>query len=484
MNLIHVVVLSLVAAGEPGPLPPGHPALPPNHPPLSGQPIPAQGELPPNYPPLTGQGMSPQGTPAPGAPAEGQLPPNHPPLAASGTVGNHPAGSVPNADELLKKLEQAKDLKDRDKTFEVAAAIGKLYYGGARYTDAINFFRQGLAKAEGARKLYLEQHKKARAAKKELPPPESAGCAPAADQTLDKLVQKAQEKAKAGDAAAAAACARVALTPVLEAELLLGKALFLSGDSKGAVASFARVLEVNEGDGDALYARGNTLLDSQGDDLKALEQAKKDFAAVAKAAQGPRAAQAKRLVAQVEAAEGAGGLSKLNAKKAAERKAHPVQVAAAPRPPMMGGMGNAPFAGGSNAAPPALTKEQMEAVQNTERTPELEQGLAKLVEEGEEHLSKGRYQEALDVYKRVVPFQPENGRAKAGMAWALVGLNRQPMADRIWGVAVSADAKAVDDLGNTLKAKGDEKGAKALWTKLASTAPDYARSAGLDAKLK
>jgi hypothetical protein len=84
----------------------------------------------------------------------------------------------------------------------------------------------------------------------------------------------------------------------------------------------------------------------------------------------------------------------------------------------------------------------------------------------------------------VVPFQPENGRAKAGMAWALVSLDKQPMAERIWGVAVGSDARAVDGLGDMLKAKGDANGAKALWSKLAGSSPDYAKAANLQAKLK
>jgi hypothetical protein len=62
-----------------------------------------------------------------------------------------------------------------------------------------------------------------------------------------------------------------------------------------------------------------------------------------------------------------------------------------------------------------------------------------------------------------------------------VGLGR-PMADRIWGVAVSSDAAAVEKLGDTLQARGDGRGAKALWTKLLSSAPDYPNKASLQAK--
>src|SRR5262249_47059910 len=136
----------------------------------------------------------------------------------------------------------------------------------------------------------------------------------------------------------------------------------------------------------------------------------------------------------------------------------------------------------ANQQLPAVSPEVVESIKNTERTPELQAGLAKLVEEGEDHLAHGKYQEALDAYKRVVPFQPDNGRAKAGMAWALVGLNK-PTADRIWSVAVSADPAAVDKLGDTLTAKGNKASAKALWTKLASTDPAYAERAKLSKKV-
>ena len=456
--LLPLVALTLLAAGEEPSLPPGHPPLP------AAQ---APGAMPPDHPPLAG---------ASGGGDARSMPAGHPPLAGA-----------PDAAELMKKLEEVKDLEDRPKTFEIASSIGRLYYAGARYAEASKYLAQALEKAEPARKFFLEQRKKAQAAKKQLPAPEAVGCAPGPEQTLDGLLKKAQEKAQANDPAAAAMCARVALVPAIDAGMMRGRALFLSGDAKAAVAEFSRVLEINEGDGDAQFARGNALLDSMGDDVKSLKVAKQDLAAVAQSAVNkPRAARAKALVAQVDAAIAAGGVAKLNEKKAAERKAHPVQVAAA-RPPMANMPANAPFAnaGGANGAnPPQLTQEMVDAVKNTEMTPEVVQGLAKLVDEAEEHLAHGRFQEALDNYKRVVPFQPENGRAKAGMAWALVGLNKQPMADRIWGVAVNSDAKAVDSLGDALKAKGDANGAKALWTKLAGTAPGYAQSAGLAAKIQ
>jgi len=50
-------------------------------------------------------------------------------------------------------------------------------------------------------------------------------------------------------------------------------------------------------------------------------------------------------------------------------------------------------------------------------------------------------------------------------------------------VAVDSDPAAVDQLGDTLKAKGDARGAKELWERLAASAPDYAGKASLQAKL-
>jgi len=42
----------------------------------------------------------------------------------------------------------------------------------------------------------------------------------------------------------------------------------------------------------------------------------------------------------------------------------------------------------------------------------------------------------------------------------------------------------VEKLGDALAGKGDKSGAKALWKKLAETAPAYAQGSGLAAKLR
>jgi tetratricopeptide (TPR) repeat protein len=469
------LVISLLAQ-TPGPVSPDAP-LPPGHPPLNS--APTGGNLPPGHPPL---GAAPKN----GSGPSGALPPGHPPFGESPTLpSGHPRVN-PNekpmsASDLLKKLDATADLRQREKTFEVAAALGKLYYGNSRYPEAALYLRQALGKTEAARALSLDLSHKVGG--QLLPTLAEAGCAPGPDTTLESMEQVARQKAQAGNSAAAATCARAAIEPVVDVERALANSLFLTGDSPGALAELDRAVALDDHDAEVLFLRAAVRLDASGDDPKALREAKQDFERVIRIApQGPRAAFAQQLSEQVEKALAAGGVTRLDVQRAKEDKAKPPPQIASAAPFAPFAASAAPFAGGSSGAP-ALTKEAIEAVQNTERTPELMQGLQKLVDEGEDDLAHGKFQDALDVYKRVVPFQPENGRAKAGMAWALVGLGKQPMADRIWMVAVQADPHAVDSLGDTLKSKGDARGAQSLWQKLASTDPGYAERASLKQKL-
>jgi Flp pilus assembly protein TadD len=296
----------------------------------------------------------------------------------------------------------------------------------------------------------------------------------------------AEARASKGDTAGAAACARAALEPVLEVEVLRANALYRTGDAEGALLVYGRVLEVAPTNEEALFARSAVLYETKGEDLKALQAAHDGFEAfVAVHPDSHRTGLAQQLSQFAQETVKAGGREKWKQARAKERSVRLSQPLAARQPmpgtPPMAGTPGAP-AGQPHDGMPQLTPEMVDAVQNTERTPELEAGLAKLVEEGEEHLARGRFEEALGVYRRVVPFQPENGRAKAGMAWALVGLGRGAMADRVWGVAVSSDAAAVEKLGDTLLSKGDAKGAKAVWAKLLASAPDYPNKSSLQAK--
>jgi tetratricopeptide (TPR) repeat protein len=437
MNLSLALATAALLAAEPTNLPAGHPPVPPG---------------------TTASPATSPAAPAGAAAPSGELPAGHPPTSGTGRA-------PPSAEELLSQLDSTQGLREREKTFEIASSLGRLYYVNGRNTDAVIYLLQAEARARPVRDLFLAQRKKL--GKAPVPSPDAAGCGFAPGTPVEDMSTAAQERAKKGDTAGAVACARAALTPVLDVEMMRAHALFLSGDAAGALSTYAGVLEVEPKHEEALFSRSALLFETKGEDVAALKQARAGFDALLAAhPDSTRAPMVKRLSTQVDELVKAGGRKKLLASRAEDRR---IRLSQAATP-----------AGAD--APRPLSQEAIEAVQNTERTPELEQGLAKLVEEGEEHLAKGRYQEALANYTRVVPFQPENGRAKAGMAWALVGLGR-PMAARVWGVAVQSDPAAVDKLGDTLKTKGDAKGAKALWEKLAADAPDYSNKAALQAKL-
>jgi tetratricopeptide (TPR) repeat protein len=396
--------------------------------------------------------------PLPAPAGAGVLPPGHPEVTRG--------AAAPSAAALLQQLDANPELKTRPKPLEVSAALGKLYYTQGRHTDAVPYLRQAQQSAAAVRTLYLAERRRVPGA---LPSAATAGCPAGPEAVPGAAAARAQERAQAGEHAAAAACAKEALLPALEAGALLGTALFLDGDAAGALAAYAWVLEVDPAQPEALYGRAGVRFDRQADDVAALRLVKKDLSDfLARWPQAPQAPSARALLARTEELLRAGGLTRFAAARGKTLAASPPPAPAHP----------------AEATLPALSPETVEAIRGTERTPELEKGLAELIEQGEEALAKGQYQAALEAYRRVVPFQPDSGRAKAGMAWALVGLNRQPMAERVWGVAVEADPAAVDALGDLLARKGNTKDARALWTKLEATSPAYAQKASLEKKLR
>ena len=285
----------------------------------------------------------------------------------------------------------------------------------------------------------------------------------AAATPVEDMAKVAEERAKKGDTAGAAACARAALEPVLEVEVLRGKALYLTGDKAGALTVYERVLDVAPSNAEALFARSAVLYETKGEDLKALQAAHEGFEAfVAAHPDSPRAELA-QAAQRVRRGDGEGGRPGEVASKprAEERRIRLSQ----PRPwrpaaPMMAAgpmAGAGRWRGGGQDGPPALTQEMVEPIQNTERTPELEAGLAKLVEQGEEHLAKGQLRRGAGRVPARGAVPAGNGRAKAGMAWALVGLGK-PMADRVWGVAVGSDAGGGGEAGRHADGQGRREG--------------------------
>ena len=461
MTLSLALTAAALLAAEPTNLPAGHPPFGSEAQPSaasSGSP----GAMPEGHPPMGG----------------GAMPDGHPPM-----TGRAP----PTAEELLKQLDSMQGLREREKTFEIASSLGKLYYTNGRPLDAIAYFFQAEEKAKALRELFLAQRKKL--GKGAVPSVAEAKCGFEAETPLESMGTTVAERAKKGDTAGAVACARAALEPVLEVEAMRANALLLSGNAGHALKVYERVLEVAPSYADALFGRSALLYETQGDDLKSLKAAREGFEAFLKAhPDSPRAPLARKLSRMADEAAKAGGMKKWVASRAEDRSIRASKLDLTPKQPMMaqGPMAGGPAAhpmagGGDNTAAPHVSQETMDAMKNVERTPELEAQLTKTVEQGEELLAKGRYDEALAAYRQVMPLRPD-ARVQAGLAWTLIGLGK-PTADRVWGVAVGGNPAAVDQLGETLKAKGDVKGAKALWTKLAESAPDYAAKTSLQAKL-
>ena len=453
-----------------GQLPAGHPSL------GTDTPSSSKGALPEGHPSLGG---------ASDAPA-GKLPEGHP-----ATTGKSP----PTADELLKQLDGMEGLREREKTFEIAASLGKLYSTNGRPADAINYYLQAEEKGKAARGVYLAQRKKLGGTP--VPSAEAAHCGFTVNTTVEQMAQVASERAGKGDAAGAAACARAALEPVLEVQEMRAGASMLTGKGEDALKVYESVLEIDPTHADALFGRAALLYELHGEDAKALQSAREGFEAfVAGHGSAPRAALARRLATSAAEAQKAGGMKKWLASRAEDRRIRATKLDLQARPPPMeqgpvasagggrpmAGGGAGPMAGGGGASAPMISQETMQAMQNVEHTPELEAQLDKTLDQGEDLLAHGRYDEALQAYRQVMPLRP-SARVQAGLAWTLVGLGK-PTAETIWGVAVRTDPSAVDKLGEALKTKGDARGARALWTKLAASAPGYAASASLEARLK
>lgn len=353
-----------------------------------------------------------------------------------------PAEATPSPDALLRQADATPELAGAPKPFEIAASLGSLYLGQGRYADALRYYEQATAVAGPTRTLLL-QRRKAQGTQAAAPA-EAAGCA--AGVKVAEAEVHARAHLKAGKGALALACLEAVAPVIARAETTLGNVRFLLRDVPGARAAYDAALETSPDLALARYGRAALRLDTDGDDVAALREVKQDlgrFLEVSPAA--PQAAQAKRLLALTDEALAAGGLSKVK------------PPAQAPAP----------------VTPPALSDEMVAAFQNAPRTEAMADNFKQLMDDAEARMAKGEYAEALADYRQVMPYEPDNPRVRAGIAWTMVKLDRQPMADNVWGVAIQTP-DAVAELGDRLKAKGDADGARALWQRLKDTAPAYA----------
>jgi len=356
------------------------------------------------------------------------------------------AGAIDPGDSkaLLAEVDRLKDqLKDKPKTFEVLNALGNLYYENGRYLEVVDSFRQALELAGPAEAQAAALKKQGVRPAAELP----AECRRAGAEY--GLAQIAVAAAKM-DPPKARRCLDSALEMALAARARRGNALYLIGNSDGALAEHRKVLERSPDYPESLFFVGAILLEqSQGDKAKLAEGKKHWQRLLQVAPDHPRAALVKETLPKAD-----------EVFKPQLPAGHP-QPAELPtgHPKVGGGQAGAPMAHAGNEPTAEEVRNLQDAVQNTERTPELEKGLDELLAQGEKALDEGRYQDARDAVVRVMPMRPNDARTAAALGGAMRGLGRLEMAERTLSTALRADPKqprALYEMGKLEAQRGNK----------------------------
>jgi Flp pilus assembly protein TadD len=386
-------------------------------------------------------------------------------------------GSIDAADSkaLLAQVDRLKDqLKDKPKTFEVLAALGNLYYENGRYLEAVDTLRQAeelAALAEAARDQLLAKGVKPQA---DLPPE----CRRAGN---DYGLAQIAQAAKSMEPPRALRCLQNALEQELSVRARRGNAFYLIGNGDAALKEHRKVLAVSPDYPESLFFVGAILLEQSQGNKALLEEGKKMWRKMLEVAPDNARAQLVRETLpkadEVFAKKAEGPSSGMPA-------GHP-KVAQGDLPP-----GQPPPAGSQPTAHSGPTAEEVanvaEAVQGTERTPELEKGLDELLTEGEAALDKGDYQAARDSVVRVMPMRPNDARTAADLGGAMRGLGRVEVAQRTLGRALQLDPKqprALYEQGKLLAAQGDTAGARKSFEALQQADAKFAQAHGVASDL-
>lgn len=237
--------------------------------------------------------------------------------------------------------------------------------------------------------------------------PEASAIGCGRDETL--AANFARAKTKRG--IEATACARAALRALPDVEVLYGNALFLTGNARAALDIYAASLAVFPDNHAARYAHGALLLDLESANAASTARAREDLQRFIDAEpQSLLVPQARRLLGE------------------------------------------------------AWTRAQA-----THASTDSEE-LNATLERAENALAAGKFDEARSAYLGVMVSHSDDPRLRAGLAWTMIKLNRQPMAETVWRVAI-ADPTSISALVDRLRSKGDVEGATALAARLAAAAP-------------
>jgi tetratricopeptide (TPR) repeat protein len=402
-------------------------------------------------------------------------------------AGSAAGPDVGDSKALLAEVDRLRDsLKDKPKTFEVLAALGNLYYDNGRYLEAVDTFRQ-------AEDLAAPVEADAEALRKR-------GVQPAADlpgecrrSGAEYGLKQIAEVADRFEPPKRLRCLDAVLSLLQDVRARRGNSFYLIGNPDAALAEHRKVLQRSPDHPESLFFVGAILLEqSQGDKAK-LAEGKKYWEQLLKVApDSPRAPIVRETLPkadQVFKPRSEGELPTGHPDVAQQDQGLP------PGHPPIGG---AVVGGGQPGSPmqhsdearnqptPEQMKNIQEAVQNTERTPELEKGLDQLVDEGEKDLDQGRYQDARDAVVRVMPMRPNDARTAAALGGAMRGLGRTEMAQRTLARALQIDPKqprALYEMGKLKAQQGDKAGALESFRALQIADAKFAKAHGVDQEI-
>ena len=388
---------------------------------------------------------------------------------AAPDAGEQAAPSIETGDSkaLLAEVDRLKDqLKDKPKTFEVLAALGNLYYENGRYLEAVDTLRQAEEFAAPAEALRDQLRARGVKPQAELP----TECRRAGS---DYGLAQIADAARSMDPPRALRCVEAALDQALAVRSRRGDSFYLIGNGEAALREHRKVLAVSPDYPESLFFVGAILLEQSQGNKALLEEGKKmwrkllDVAPTSSRAPLVREALPKADTIFAKKEDG-GGMPAGHPQIASKEGELP-----AGRPPT----GSGPMA---HAGPTSEEVQNVaDAVQGTQRTPELDKGLDDLLVEGEAALDKGDYQAARDSVVRVMPMRPNDARTAADLGGAMRGLGRTEMAQRTLGRALQLDPKqprALFEQGKLLAAQGDAAAARKSFEALQQADAKFAES--------
>jgi tetratricopeptide (TPR) repeat protein len=401
-----------------------------------------------------------------------------PAAGAADAASPQAVGAAADSKALLAQVDQLSgQLKDKPKTFEVLTALGNLYYENNRFLDAVDSFRQALDLSSPA--------------ESEVSALRKAGTKPAQDLPLECRrsgpgygLEQIRAAAKSLDPPHRLKCLESAVEPALALRARRANALYLVGNPDGALAEHRKLLEESPDYPESLFFVGAVTLEEARGDKKKLEEGKKYW---------------KRLLA-VAPDHPRAELVRKSLPKADEMFAKPREMASASglppghpvpenHPKVAGNDPAAPMAHSgapSDRVDPNAVAAIADAVKNTERTPELEQGLDKLTAQAEQLLDQDKFQEARDAIVRVMPMRPGDARTAAILGGAMRGLGRAEMAERTLSVALKNDPRqprALYEMGRLRASLGDKAGAGESFRALQAADAQFARAHGVAEQL-